>query len=358
MKPGLSHLTAIACIASAACVAYENPVPSRRMEVGQVIARLSQPDSAVVFESLQMLAVAPDAESVYVLDRLARRVYRVSIDGGVLTAFGEQGYGPREIADAVAIRASPRGVWVLDGERGRFLLFSPDGDHLETVAPAVQWTLGRTFAPVDGGLIFPDLSSFGSPVDDEVSLLGYTPLADSGFVSFDFAGEIPNELISGSDMRSMMERQIGWLLHAVAPGEVGLVLNRGNPTAWTIRWQNDRITDIEALRVPPEVHEAIRDILRTDRPPLGVELRPVTGMHAVNGRLWITTAGIQPKLLGFSLSKSARVVPTVVQPGSFHGQARIRDGVVIGERFIAITETEILWTNLVNLTGKVESGGG
>lgn len=336
----------VACVGGASCISYENPVPTRRMEVGRVLARVSQPDSAGVFESLSSLAVAPDAQSVYVLDRLAARVHRVSVAGEVLATFGRRGQGPHEMARPVAVRAGERGVWVLDAERGRFLLFTPDGEFVEAVAPNASWLPGTTFAPVGDGVVFPDLSSIVSTEGGE-TLLAHARAADDGFVSLDVSVPIPEELASGSDLRGMTERQIGWVLQAVSPGEVALALNRSTPSVWSVRWRGEHITEVELLRIPPEVGEAVNEILQADRPPPGAELRPITGVHAVNGRLWVTTGGIQPKLLAFSVPPSPRMVPTVIGPGSLSGGDRIRDAVVIGQRLIAITETEILWAELV-----------
>ena len=346
-------LAAATCIVSASCISYESiGPPTRQLEVGAVLARLSQPDSTTIFESLQMLAVAPDAQSVYALDRLARRIYRVSVDGGLLAAFGSEGQGPDEIADAIAIRASGRGVWVLDGERGRFLLFSPDGELLETVAPGVPWTLGGAFAPVEDGLIFPDFSSFQSPGDDP-ALFARAPLSGDGFESLASSGSIPGELEPESTMESMMERQIGWLLTAVAPDEMRLVLNRSSPAVWSVRASDEGIADIMELRVPPQVQEMTERILERDRPPPGAELRPITGVHSVHGRLWVATGGIQAEMLAFSVPRSGSVSPTAVYPGSLRDQERIRDAVVIGDRLVAITETEVLWAALV---GASDSG--
>ncbi len=355
MKSRLILLVVIAASVVAACNTDESPMPSRRIAVGQVVARLSQPDSTIYFESLQALSVAPDAQSVYVLDRLARRVYQVSTTAVVLAAFGRQGLGPGEIGDALAIRADPRGVWVLDREGGRFLLFSPDGEHLETVTPNVPWPLSRSFAVGRDGLVFPDFSSFQTPERDE-SLIARAPLTGEGFVSLDVPESIPPELAAGSNFGAIMERQMGWLLHSVAPGEVALILNSSSPAVWSMKWQDDRVTDIVTRPVPEAIGEAISRVLVRDRPPPGAELRPITGVHNFDGQLWVTTGGIQSAFLGFSVPPSADAVPTLLEPGTLRGQHTIRDGVIVGDRFIAVTETEILWADLVDLTEQSGSG--
>ena len=197
MRPVTRLLTALACIVGATCISVETIVPTRQLEVGAVVARLSQPDSASVFQSLQMLAVAPD--------------------------------------------------------------------------------------------------------------------------------------------------------------ELRLVLNRSSPAAWSISVRDNRTTDFRELRVPPQAQEATRRILEKDRPPPGAELRPITGVHSVHGRTWVTTGGIQAEMLAFSVPRSGSMVPTVVFPGSLRGQERIRDGVVIGDRLLAITETEVLWADLVSYSGAAEA---
>ena len=338
--PGLLPLLAIS-LAATACITYETTVPSRRMEVDRVLARIAGPDSVTVFESLDMLAVAPDAESVYVLDKLARRAYRISVDGAVLATIGAPGSGPGELEDPLAIRADARGLWVLDSGRGQFLLFGPDGEYLEAVSPNVPWALARAFVPDEGGVIFPDFSPFAQPGSDP-SLLARARVGEDGFAALDPAAAIPQALDADPGMTEMMERSIGWALSAIAPGEIALVLNRTDLAVWSVDWNNNRITGIRERRVPGEVAEAVRTLLGTDRPPPGAQLRPLSGVHSVAGRVWVMTGGLQPALLGFSVPPSDSMVLTVLLPGSLRDEARVRDGVVIGNRLIAITETEVL----------------
>jgi len=122
--------------------------------------------------------VHADDDGVFVVDRQASKIHRLTLDGQTRVALGEPGAGPgqyRRIVDAVPTRA---GLFVVDGGNGRVEVLSADGEILAssllgqivfTVVPlgddaiAVSGMLGRDprWQRIDaagnlGDLEFPD----------------------------------------------------------------------------------------------------------------------------------------------------------------------------------------------------------
>lgn len=72
--------------------------------------------------------VHADDEFVYVVDRQASKVHRLSLEGKPRSPLGEPGEGPgqyRRLVDAVPTEA---GLFVVDGGNGRVEVLSPDGE--------------------------------------------------------------------------------------------------------------------------------------------------------------------------------------------------------------------------------------
>lgn len=71
--------------------------------------------------------------SVFVLDALSRTVRVFDGQGTELRTFGERGQGPGELAEPAALFWGPDGnLWVADLGNGRFTVFEPDGDLVDT----------------------------------------------------------------------------------------------------------------------------------------------------------------------------------------------------------------------------------
>ena len=93
-----------------------------------------------VWQDARALAVAGD--TVFVLDRMAARVYVVrASDGRWLATWGRKGRGPGELARPADIMMLGATVGVLDGGKGTIERFAPDGASLDPVRlPGITFT--------------------------------------------------------------------------------------------------------------------------------------------------------------------------------------------------------------------------
>ena len=101
----------------------------------------TEPASAdSVWQDAGALAVADD--TVFVLDRMAARVYAVRAgDGRWLATWGRKGRGPGELARPADIMMLGTTVGVLDGGKGTIERFGPDGTALDPIRlPGITFT--------------------------------------------------------------------------------------------------------------------------------------------------------------------------------------------------------------------------
>ena len=130
------------------------------------------------FQRISDVRLGDDGKRIYVVDPLEYLVTAWTPDGSLLFSVGGEGEGPGEFRsrpDAVAV--TPDGFQVLT--KDHFVVFSPDGDHVATVAvPSSVSYHGFRFGPVamleDGSLlVYPRVDSAyrigwwgGDPMDE------------------------------------------------------------------------------------------------------------------------------------------------------------------------------------------------
>ena len=84
-----------------------------------------------IFKRSTGIAIDAARQRLYVVDTLAMRVVKMSLDGKVLTRFGERGTGPGEFNYPTFIAVAPDGtVWVTDSLNFRVEHFDADGKFL------------------------------------------------------------------------------------------------------------------------------------------------------------------------------------------------------------------------------------
>jgi hypothetical protein len=121
-------------------------------------------------------AIARGGEYLFILDPMESRVYALGAeDGRWLRSIGRKGGGPGELDDPRAIGVLDDVLVVLNGKRGSFDLFTPDGAYLRSMP-----TQGMTFSfqTLTGGRLLASAMFAGSAGD-----------LQSGWRLFPLAGE-------------------------------------------------------------------------------------------------------------------------------------------------------------------------
>lgn len=301
--------------------------------VGRVEMRVAEADPGMPFQSLTQLALGRDESGFYALDSFAGRIHRLDLKGTVLASMGALGEGPGEMGMPTAIRAVEDGVWALDSGNARALLFGPDGQVLRTLA--FEENPATLFAPLAGGLVVPGFVSpfpgdTGAPLLAHVSEDGIRALSADGV-------EVPEVLAQSG----FMDRAQGWMLAPVSEHEVALLFNGSVLEGWRLALSRDYrgIAEIEPISIPESIVDLVRDV---EVPEPGLQLRPLTGVRTVGEDLWVMTNGLGPDLFGFTASPGSgdnRV--SLVYPGVLADEF-IMDAIVLFDRVVAITPTEIL----------------
>ena len=125
------------------------PAPSAAVAVGSArrIFSIGAPDGdeRYLFGEIADVAVSSTGDTVYVLDRMSRRVKAFSREGRFLFHFGRQGKGPGEYQNPTSLALLPWSgqlvVWDLELQRLTFL--TPAGETVRTVIPFRQNDYGR-----------------------------------------------------------------------------------------------------------------------------------------------------------------------------------------------------------------------
>lgn len=302
-------------------------------KVGRVETRVAEADPALPFQNLTQLALGHDESFFYALDSFAGRIHRFDLEGTVLASMGSLGKGPGEMGMPTAIRAVEDGVWALDSGNARALLFGPYGQVLKTLA--FEENPATIFAPLAGGLVVPGLVSpspgdTGAPLLAHVSEDGIRALATDGV-------EVPEVLARSG----FMDRIQGWMLAPVSEYEVALLRNGSVLEGWWLALSHDyrEIAEIESISIPESIVDLVRDV---EVPEPDLQLRPLTGVRTVGEDLWVMTNGLGPDLFGFTAppgSGDNRV--SLVYPGVLADEF-IVDAIVLFDRVVAITPTEVL----------------
>lgn len=108
-----------------------------------------------------------------------------------------------------------------------------------------------------------------------------------------------------------------------------------------------QVTEIKPLGIPEGIVKFVRSI---ESPAPGMTLMAVSGMRAVGARLWVGTPGLGADLLAFSVPDSVGDRVDLVYPGVLT-EWWVRDAIVLRDRVIAITGTEIHIASVEPLDG-------
>ena len=304
-----------------------------RLEVRSVTTTGSRPRTNDRFERLTKLELAHDQQSFYVLDVTDKTVHRVDLDGGILASMGGGGEGPGELDEPSEVIAAPGGVWVLDAG-ARAVLFGPDGDEMAVLSFEGIWT--PNLVPATDGVI---LTTIG-PLDDDdgVGLLLLHVTADGRSTIGTGAVEIPDGFV-GSDPDDLMH-MVTWAVTSISEHEFAIVTNDGSLDGWRVAVDNEyrQVTEIKPLAIPEGISALVRSI---EIPAPGMTLMAVSGTRVVDGKHWVVTAGLGPDLLAFTVPSAVGERVTLLFPGELTGRD-VRDAIVLSDRVVAITSTEIL----------------
>lgn len=313
-----------------------------RFEVRSIITTVSEPRPNDVFGNLTKLELAHDQRSFYVLDYSENTIHRVDLEGVVQATMGGTGGGPGELDRVSAIKASPDGVWVLDGG-GRAVLFGPDGDELAVLGFEGTWT--PDIVPTTDGLILPTIRL---PRNDGGGLL-LSHVTSGGQGAIETVGvDLPDGMVD-RDLMNLVNRMGNWTVAGVSDHEFAIVTNDGRLDGWRVAVDSGyrQVTEIKPLGIPEGIVKFVRSI---ESPAPGMTLMAVSGMRAVGARLWVGTPGLGADLLAFSVPDSVGDRVDLVYPGVLT-EWWVRDAIVLRDRVIAITGTEVHIASVEPLDG-------
>lgn len=314
-------------------------------EAGTVLATVpSAGEIEPAFEGLVDLSLSHDQQSFCVLDGMAAKVYHFDLDGGLLGEMGRRGQGPEEMEFPSALRPVPEGVWVLDPEAGRAILWGAAASVVKS------WRLGDggsgyLFTPVGEGLLIASaspLSPSGSSAGSSASSPSSGPFVyrwDGGTSVVGAAPGVDLELVPADDRQ---DRLFGLELAQTGPGEVFAARNSGRLQLWKLSFDamTRQVTELSSVEVPSLAAEAIAAGVDPKLPP-DVKYRPLTGVHVVGETIWVTTAGAGRDLLAFSVPQAEEDGVELVLPGDLYAKL-LPDAIVLPDRIIAISEIEVL----------------
>lgn len=131
------------------------------------------------------------------------------------------------------------------------------------------------------------------------------------------------------------------MLAPVSRLEVAIFLNGSVLQGWRLALSDNyrEVVGIESISVPESIVDLVRNV---ESPEPDLRLRPLTGVRTVGEDLWVMTNGLGPDLFGFTAplgSGDNRV--SLVYPGVLADEW-VMDAIVLHDRIVAITATEIL----------------
>lgn len=156
--PGTGALCAAAlapCLGASGCGEEgsfaSHPAPERQFAAVayDTVATLGGQAEDTTF--LEIRRVRGNADGVFVLDGIARRVLHLDWSGNVRWSAGREGNGPGELSNPRALELDDDGVaWVLDVGNGRLVGFGPGGGVRSEVSLRDLGVTAGTFAPLTG----------------------------------------------------------------------------------------------------------------------------------------------------------------------------------------------------------------
>lgn len=105
-----------------------HPLAQENQVVAQLVWRQTGPTSGDLWQVPNKLHVA--GGNVFVVDRQASQIHRVTLEGQSLPSFGEAGGGPGQYQRIVDAVPTPAGLFVVDTGNGRVEILSYEGEIL------------------------------------------------------------------------------------------------------------------------------------------------------------------------------------------------------------------------------------
>lgn len=260
-------------------------------EPSQVLLQ-GRPDTLISTER-PWLAEAVDlgvSESgvVYILDRLANRVFRLNDKGRAMSPLGRTGSGPGEFRNPTAMGIGDEVIWVLDRGNGRLLALSPTGSTVASKPLGAQPLIPTSHVDGRGNLLIATLGRHGTlarQYSRDGSLIGEygTPLGEP-LMMFDPGGTL--DAIRQGQVPGVMRNQVTPL--SDRDGHVWLFLET---VGTLLRYDSEGILEAEYPLDCPEFEAARQEFFRRNReepPALGViPLRYSADMDLVGDEVWI-----------------------------------------------------------------------
>ncbi len=172
-------------------VRVENPpVPLATPGVisAQMLWSSAGPSEGDIWEAPNWIHAHGDV--LYVVDRMASKIHRLTLDGESMSALGEPGEGPGEYGRIIDAIPTPAGLFVVDGGNGRVEVLDARGEILAS-SPLGQFVfvaipMGEDAIAVSGML-------GGDPRWERIDAVGTVePLSFPEFVDPREPGEIPS----------------------------------------------------------------------------------------------------------------------------------------------------------------------
>lgn len=302
-----------------------------------LIGRFPAPDDeSVLIESA--LAFTVDAEGLFVLDRMAGHVLRLSHAGELIAILGRPGEGPGELSGAAALRVGPDGdAWVGAPGSLRISRFRPSGElvaEYRTPFPAPSFVVTS-----EGRLLVPTL-------EPDALLAELDARGDTTLLAMEAT---PPERWR----RERYERLqfLGFLFADLGGGSVALLRNKhaDDFALWRLSIDPVRqaVTAIDSVPLPAWLYALMRseaEKLRKELDPAfatGDFMIPFKGMHSTDdGRISLTPSP-GDRLLAVSITVGRDAPIRVVVPSKREEYRGLRDAVLLGDRLFLLYETEV-----------------
>ncbi|WP_419165300.1 hypothetical protein [Candidatus Palauibacter sp.] len=309
--------------------------------VGRFPPNPFDPEAEILIEGAYGMAVGPEQDGVFVLDRRGRRVFHLDRDANLRAAFGRPGGGPGEFEAPVSIQLDPGGdVWVSDARLSRLSRFGAGGDlrdELSTPWPVTNFGILR-----DGVSIYPTV--------EQTTLLAVQSGAEHREMEIDPA-VIPDG-ISAHPMERLMSGALQFF--PLEPNTVLMFQNRNAELfgAWRIELDppGTRVTEVATWPLPDwivaetESRGGVIEVEQQGERTRISEMVPFNSVRVVDDELWLVT-GLIDDVLAASIPLVEGDSASIVLPPETAIDC-LMDVAVLGERLVVLCETEVRFYEL------------